>query len=97
MFRKINPSDCVDMECDGKKKMLLEDLDGTFLGTNGSVISESEAFWGGDPRRGLGDYRVPKAMQTSIDGNRIALSTLAPHKGKRQCKHIIPAPVDRYN
>ena len=30
-YRKVNPSDCVDMDCDGHKKMLVEDMDGSFL------------------------------------------------------------------
>ena len=79
---KINPADCVDMECDAKKKMLIEDLDGTFLGSSGAIISESEAFWGGDRRRGLGDYRVPKTMLTTTTGQRIPVKNIAPHKGK---------------
>lgn len=39
-FRKINPSDCVDMECDAKKKVLVKDFDGTFLGGVGAVIPQ---------------------------------------------------------
>lgn len=39
--RAINPSDCVDMECDGLKKALIVDRDGTLLGgTGGSVIPQ---------------------------------------------------------
>ena len=49
---KINPSDCVDMDCDGLKKNLLKDLDGSFLGNVGDVISQSEFGWG-DQQRGL--------------------------------------------
>lgn len=30
--RKVNPSDCVDMECDGHKHAIIQDIDGTFLG-----------------------------------------------------------------
>ena len=47
----INPSDCVDMDCDGQKKCLLTDMDGSLLGSPGSVISHSEFGWG-DPQRG---------------------------------------------
>lgn len=84
IFRLINPADCVDMDCDGLKKGFLKDLDGTFLGTPGTpgtILPESEWQWGGDPQRGLGDYRVPKTMLTMLNGTRIPMSTLAPMKG----------------
>ena len=51
----INPSDCVDMDCDGAKHVLIKDLDGSLTGVSGgSVISKAEYEWNGDPRRGLG-------------------------------------------
>lgn len=34
----INPSDCVDMECDGMKKALLVDNDGSMVGGSGGSI-----------------------------------------------------------
>ena len=81
-YSKVNPADCVDMDCDALKKTILRDEDGTFLGTAGaSVIPESEWEWDGDPRRGLGDYRIPKTLITTLDGNRIEVSTLADHYG----------------
>ena len=70
------------MDCDGMKKALFKDMDGTFLGAVGAVIPQSEYEWGGDPRRGLGDYRIPKEMVTRLDGSRIPYSTLAPNKGE---------------
>jgi hypothetical protein len=42
----INPSQCIDMNCDGLKKNLITDLDGSFLGSQGSIISQSEWGWG---------------------------------------------------
>jgi hypothetical protein len=39
------------MDCDALKKVLLKDLDGSFLGQIGSVISESEFQWDGEDRR----------------------------------------------
>ena len=80
-FSKVNPADCVDMDCDGLKKNLLKDIDGTFLdlGTPSVVFSESEFEWDGDARRGLGDYRIPKTMLTAVNGSRI---DPAPKKGK---------------
>lgn len=81
LLSKANPSDCVDMDCDAKKKTLLKDLDGSFLGAVGTVVPQSEYEWDGDPRRGLGDYRLPKVMTTALNGSRIPVEQVAPHKG----------------
>ncbi|XP_056153970.1 fibrocystin-L-like [Lampris incognitus] len=78
---KVNPADCVDMDCDAKKKSLIKDLDGSLLGAVGAVVPQSEYEWGGDPRRGLGDYRIPKVMLTYLNGSRIPVDKIAPHKG----------------
>ena len=70
------------MECDGQKKILLHDIDGTFLEDGpGSIIPQSEFEWGGDPRRGLGDYRIPKTLLTELNGDRIDVNNIAPNKG----------------
>ncbi|KAK3107766.1 hypothetical protein FSP39_021797 [Pinctada imbricata] len=87
----INSADCVDMACDGLLKVLVDDIDGTFLGTRGMVISQSEFEYNGDRRRGLGDYRIPKEMLTRLDGTRIPYRTLAPYQG------IIRNPGAVYN
>ncbi|XP_075681934.1 fibrocystin-L [Rhinoderma darwinii] len=78
---KANPSDCVDMDCDAKKKTLLKDLDGSFLGKVGAVVPQSEYQWDGDTRHGIGDYRIPKVMLTALNGSRIPVSQVAPYKG----------------
>ncbi|XP_069121982.1 fibrocystin-L-like [Argopecten irradians] len=79
---KINSADCIDMDCDGLKKDLFADMDGSFLGGSvGAIISESEWQWNGDARRGLGDYRIPKDMLTRQDGTRIEVNDIAPNKG----------------
>ncbi|XP_060584412.1 fibrocystin-L-like isoform X2 [Ruditapes philippinarum] len=76
---KINSADCVDMDCDALKKVLLKDLDGSFLGQIGSVISESEFQWDGeDRRRGLGDYRIPNAALIDENGVKVEVDDLAP-------------------
>ncbi|XP_060603397.1 fibrocystin-L-like isoform X3 [Ruditapes philippinarum] len=88
---KINSADCVDMDCDALKKAMYKDLDGTFLGHVGTVIPQSEYEWGGDPRRGLGDYRIPKEMVTTVDGTRIPYNDIAPYKGiirSENCKYV---------
>ncbi|KAJ8389419.1 hypothetical protein AAFF_G00119570 [Aldrovandia affinis] len=78
---KANPSDCVDMDCDAKKKALLKDLDGSLLGAIGAVVPQSEFEWEGDSRRGIGDYRIPKVMLTYLNGSRIPVDQIAPYKG----------------
>ena len=78
----VNPSDCVDMDCDGMKKTLIRDLDGTLLGSVGTIIPDSAFEWDGDKRRGLGDYRIPPVMVTEIDGSRIPYEDKMPNKGK---------------
>ena len=48
--RKVNPSDCVDMDCDGMKKMLITDMDGSLVGgSSASIIPEAEYQWGTNP------------------------------------------------
>ena len=44
----INPSDCVDMDCDARRKVVITDIDGTFFNQPmTSVISRSEFGWSG--------------------------------------------------
>uniref|UniRef100_A0A3B4ZZ57 PKHD1 like 1 n=1 Tax=Stegastes partitus TaxID=144197 RepID=A0A3B4ZZ57_9TELE len=87
---KVNPADCVDMECDAKKKTMLKDLDGSLLGAVGAVVPQSEFEWNGDPRRGLGDYRIPKVMLTYPNGSRIPVDQIAPNKGviRKNCTYM---------
>uniref|UniRef100_A0A3Q2YMV4 PKHD1 like 1, tandem duplicate 1 n=1 Tax=Hippocampus comes TaxID=109280 RepID=A0A3Q2YMV4_HIPCM len=87
---KANPADCVDMDCDGKKKTMLRDQDGSLLSAVGSVLPQSEFEWDGDPRRGLGDYRIPKAMLTHPNGSRIPVEQIAPNKGviRSNCTYV---------
>lgn len=87
---KVNPADCVDMECDAKKKTMLKDLDGSFLNAVGAVVPQSEYEWDGDPRRGLGDYRIPKVMLTYPNGSRIPVEQIAPFKGviRKDCTYM---------
>ena len=87
-YRKANPSDCVDMDCDAKKKSLLKDLDGSLLGYVGTVVPQSEFQWDGDSRRGVGDYRIPKVMLTYLNGSRIPINKIAPNKGACHLNHF---------
>ncbi len=87
----MNPSDCVDMDCDGMKKTMLQDMDGSLLGTIGTVIPDSAYEWDGDPKRGLGNYRIPKVMVTELDGSRIPYDDKMPNKGKALLSQIVSA------
>ncbi|XP_025306879.3 fibrocystin-L isoform X3 [Canis lupus dingo] len=78
---KVNPSDCVDMVCDAKRKSFLRDMDGSFLGDSGSVIPQAEYEWNGNSQFGIGDYRIPKVMLTFPNGSRIPVTEKAPYKG----------------
>ena len=54
----INPSDCVDMDCDARRQLLIRDLDGSFTGAVGSaILSMAEYQWDGDKRFGVGKPR----------------------------------------
>ncbi|CAL4062249.1 unnamed protein product, partial [Meganyctiphanes norvegica] len=69
----INPSDCVDMTCDGLKKVIITDTDGTLLGTADATLTAiAEYEWDGDGSHGVGDYRIPNSLKTNIDGSQIA-------------------------
>ncbi|XP_004431348.1 PREDICTED: fibrocystin-L [Ceratotherium simum simum] len=88
---KVNPSDCVDMVCDAKRKSFLRDMDGSFLGKSGSVIPQAEYEWNGNSQFGIGDYRIPKVMLTFPNGSRIPVTEKAPYKGiirDSTCKYI---------
>ena len=81
---KVNPSDCVDLDCDAQKHILIKDLDGSLLnsGSDGTIISQAEFEWGGDPRRGLGDYRIPRVLTADPrNGLPIPVNDLFPLKG----------------
>ena len=81
-YSTINPADCVDMHCDGKKKSIMTDFDGTLLGTPGTLLPQSERGWDTVPAYGLGDYRIPTSMMTSPDGSRLYPADICPNKGK---------------
>ena len=73
---------CVDMSCDGKKKLIIKDFDGSFFGTPSSYIPESEYEYNGDRRHGFGDYRIPKTMQTFPgNGSRIPVNDVLSSPG----------------
>ncbi|XP_076030840.1 fibrocystin-L-like [Oratosquilla oratoria] len=79
----VNPSDCVDMDCDGLKKVLITDEDGSlYIGTSGSSLTSMAEFeWDGDSRRGVGDYRIPVSLRMHKNGSRIDAEKKFPNKG----------------
>ena len=89
----VAPDDCVDFPCDAKRKALIMDTDGslTLNGVASTVIPDNSFQWDGDRSWGLGYYRVPKAMVTTIDGDRIPFAQAMPNVGivqNDQCSRI---------
>ncbi|KAI3389358.1 hypothetical protein SNEBB_007570 [Seison nebaliae] len=88
----INPTDCVDMECDGLKKVLIVDTDGTSFGSVGATaFSMAELAYNGDKRRGIGDYRIPASMTTDKNGASIKIDKLVKDHGivrNDECKTL---------
>ena len=74
----INPADCGDMDCDGLKKILIRDIDGSFLGREGlsSLVSKSQLRSNG---HGSSDYAIPYTALWS-DG-KTNLNGSYPHEG----------------
>ena len=79
----INPSDCVDLDCDGLKHVLVRDEDGSFLETASarSLVSMAELSWGENGPRGLGNFRIPTSMLATPGGGMEDADTLFPSKG----------------
>ena len=50
LLGKINPADCTDMDCDGMKKLIIYDNDGSFAGDGiaGTLIPDSSFEWEGN-------------------------------------------------
>ncbi|CAF4600949.1 unnamed protein product, partial [Rotaria socialis] len=80
----VNPSRCgvdlVDMDCDGLKKDLITDTDGSLFGQPSSIFSDSEALWGSQ-QHGIGDFRIPRVALTSLTGLQININLTHPYRG----------------
>ena len=70
------------MDCDGLKKSLIRDVDGSFLGHKGTVLPNSAYQWGGDQLHGLGDNRIPAALTFGEFQKNKTVNDFAPHKGE---------------
>ncbi|CAF1672894.1 unnamed protein product, partial [Adineta ricciae] len=75
-----NPLVCNAMYCDGRKKTLLKDLDGTLFGTSTSAISQAEIVWNVLEDRTT-DTEIPVAARTDISGQMINISATYPYRG----------------
>ncbi|CAG5104755.1 Oidioi.mRNA.OKI2018_I69.chr1.g1509.t1.cds [Oikopleura dioica] len=65
-------ADCIDMDCDGGKKVLVRDLDGSLSEESnepGVVFSQSEFAWG-EPGRGVHDHRIPSSIGVPSESQR---------------------------
>lgn len=49
------------MDCDGLKKGLLIDMDGSLFGQPSTIFSQSEYLWN-DQSHGVGDFRIPRTV-----------------------------------
>ena len=78
---------CIDMDCDGGKKILIKDDGGLIddIGFPVTIISQSDFEWNGDSRRGLGDYRIPYVMLTNNDGHHNSPDILTNTDGEYEC------------
>ena len=80
------------MSCDGHKKALLRDTDGTYLGEPGFIVPYAQYAWQGDDtyniRHGINDARIPKVMQTYIDGTRMDISEVYQERGTPVRTHV---------
>jgi hypothetical protein len=69
------------MDCDGLKKIIVSDKDGSYFGAIGTATSDSEWEWNGNPIRGLGDYRIPKEALADSFGNMRNISSVYKYPG----------------
>ena len=69
------------MDCDGLKKVIVTDKDGSFFGTISTATSQTEWQWNGDPARGLGDYRIPKEALADANGHMRNVSSVYTYTG----------------
>lgn len=68
------------MHCDGLKKSLITDTDGSLLGSPGTIIPRSEYGWGSN-QLGLGDFRIPKEAIADENGHLIDPFLIYDHPG----------------
>ena len=84
----VNINACGSLACDGRNKVNVIDIDGSFFG--GSVIPDSAADWAPIPGQvtnhvnpvfGLGYNRVPNTLKTTLDGTMLEEEELINDRG----------------
>ena len=68
------------MDCDGLKKALITDHDGSLFGQAASVFSQAEYLWG-NQAHGVGDYRIPSVALSNLTGQQINVNISYPYRG----------------
>lgn len=84
------------MECDGLKKVLVMDKDGTLFGQPTVILPQSEWQWDKDPSYGIGDSKVPVRMITRPDGTKFSVDTQWPQKGNKPLFYVAHQTLIRY-
>jgi hypothetical protein len=70
------------MVCDAKQNCFITDEDGSYLGGSaGTIVAQADYEWGGDARRGVGDYRISKIALTDPQGEKLNVNDVCPNKG----------------
>lgn len=106
----VNIAECGDMFCDAHKKVMITDNEGSFFGEPGTLLPESEYEWDGirkkqpdgstityaDNMDGIGNFRIPNPMQTTVSGQKIPMNEVYTTAGiyrDASCvwKYTIPA------
>ena len=71
------------MECDGRKKTLVINKDGSFFGKPTIILPESEWQYNKNPKYGVGDSRIPPRLLTKSSTAGKSVDENWPNKGKR--------------
>lgn len=95
----------LDMDCDGLKKSLLTDTDGSLFEQPTTVFSQAEYLWSkslthfsllvfysfysGDQSHGVGDYRIPSIALSNLTGHKININASYPYRGRSRSSNCI--------
>nr|ACD54600.1 fibrocystin-like protein [Adineta vaga] len=79
-LKYVQPQFCNGMDCDGQKKNVVKDIDGTLLDKSSSATSQSEIIWN-NRDHGIGDWRIPPAARTDLFGREFNISEKYPYRG----------------
>ena len=102
--RAVTINNCGDMACDSRNKNHIIDLDGTLFGggSGGSLIPDSAHDWAPHPDKetsninpiyGLGYYRVPRELKTTLEGEMIQETDLITQRGRFCVVHALAESI----